>query len=138
AAGQALANRDSYDRGDAAAAVAAFVDTITHLGKAEAGDKTMVDALLPFRDAFKEAYDGGAPGGGALPGGAEAAREAAEATAELRPLKGRARPLAEKSLGHPDPGAVSFGLIAERVAAYINTTNAGQDATGFFAEGARA
>ena len=52
AAGLALGNRDSYSGEDAAAAVTAFVDAITELGKAEPGDKTMVDALLPFRDAF--------------------------------------------------------------------------------------
>ena len=87
----------------------AFTDAITELGKAEPGDKTMVDALLPFRDAFREASDGGASVGSALAAAAAAATEAARRTADLRPLKGRARPLAEKSLGHPDPGAVSFG-----------------------------
>ncbi len=45
----------------------------------------------------------------------------AEQTAGLRPLKGRARPLAEKSLGHPDPGAVSFALIATRIAAHLDS-----------------
>ncbi|MBT2551225.1 dihydroxyacetone kinase subunit DhaL [Arthrobacter sp. ISL-65] len=119
AAGLALGNRDSYAAGDANAAVSAFSNAITELGKAEPGDKTMVDALLPFRDAFQEAFDGGASLGGALTTAAAAANEAARRTAGLRPLKGRARPLAEKSLGHPDPGAVSFGLIAERVATYL-------------------
>ena len=119
AAGLALGNRDSYAAGDASAAVSAFSNAITELGKAEPGDKTMVDALLPFRDAFKEAFDGGASLAGALTTAAAAANEAARRTADLRPLKGRARPLAEKSLGHPDPGAVSFGLIAERVATYL-------------------
>ncbi|PNH82819.1 dihydroxyacetone kinase subunit DhaL [Arthrobacter sp. AFG20] len=119
AAGLALGNRDSYGAGDATAAVSAFSNAITELGKAEPGDKTMVDALLPFRDAFKEAFDGGASLGDALTTAAAAANEAARRTADLRPLKGRARPLAEKSLGHPDPGAVSFGLIAERVATYL-------------------
>ncbi|MDQ0863631.1 dihydroxyacetone kinase subunit DhaL [Arthrobacter globiformis] len=119
AAGLALGNRDSYAAGDAAAAVSAFSNAITELGKAEPGDKTMVDALVPFRDAFKEAFDGGASLAGALTTAAAAANEAARRTADLRPLKGRARPLAEKSLGHPDPGAVSFGLIAERVATYL-------------------
>ncbi|MGN7252998.1 dihydroxyacetone kinase subunit DhaL [Arthrobacter sp. SAFR-014] len=119
AAGLALGNRDSYAAGDAAAALTAFSNAITDLGKAEPGDKTMVDALLPFRDAFKEAFDGGASLSGALTAAAAAATEAARQTADLRPLKGRARPLAEKSLGHPDPGAVSFGLIAERVATYL-------------------
>ncbi|MDQ1057248.1 dihydroxyacetone kinase phosphoprotein-dependent L subunit [Arthrobacter globiformis] len=119
AAGLALGNRDSYAAGDANAAVSAFSNAITELGKAEPGDKTMVDALLPFRAAFEEAFDGGASLADALTTAAAAANEAARRTADLRPLKGRARPLAEKSLGHPDPGAVSFGLIAERVATYL-------------------
>ncbi|MFF2030709.1 dihydroxyacetone kinase subunit DhaL [Arthrobacter sp. NPDC058192] len=121
AAGLALGNRESYLAADAAAAVTAFTDAITELGKAEPGDKTMVDALLPFRDAFLKASDGGASLSGALAEAAAAATEAARQTADLRPLKGRARPLAEKSLGHPDPGAVSFGLITERIAAYIES-----------------
>lgn len=120
AAGLALGNRDSYSGGDAAATVSAFVDAITELGKADAGDKTMVDALLPFRDTFLLALDGGATAAAALAAAAAAAQTAADRTAELRPLKGRARPLAEKSLGHPDPGAVSFALIAARISAHTD------------------
>ncbi|NVM98249.1 dihydroxyacetone kinase family protein [Arthrobacter sp. SDTb3-6] len=119
AAGAALGNRGSYSGTDAAVAVEAFASAITGLGKAEPGDKTMVDALLPFRDAFTAEIAGGAPVDRALAVAAAAARAAADATAGLRPLKGRARPLAEKSLGHPDPGAVSFGLIAERLGRHI-------------------
>lgn len=121
AAGLALGNRDGYRGEDAAAAVTSFVDAITALGKAEPGDKTMVDALLPFRDTFLTAFDGGTPVAAALAAAAAAARDAADATASLRPLKGRARPLAEKSLGHPDPGAVSFGLIADRISNYFDS-----------------
>ncbi|MDR6507157.1 dihydroxyacetone kinase subunit DhaL [Arthrobacter oryzae] len=121
AAGLALGNRDAYRGEDAAAAVTAFVDAITALGKAEPGDKTMVDALLPFKDTFLTAFDGGTPVAPALAAAAASAREAADATASLRPLKGRARPLAEKSLGHPDPGAVSFGLIAARISNYLDS-----------------
>lgn len=121
AVGLALGNRDGYRGEDAAAAVTSFVDAITALGKAEPGDKTMVDALLPFRDTFLTAFDGGTPVTAALTAAAAAAQEAADATASLRPLKGRARPLAEKSLGHPDPGAVSFGLIAARISNYLDS-----------------
>ncbi|MBT2554643.1 dihydroxyacetone kinase subunit DhaL [Arthrobacter sp. ISL-5] len=128
AAGLALGNRESYQAADASAAVTAFTDAITELGKAEPGDKTMVDALLPFRDAFRKAADGGASLGSALAIAAAAATEAARQTADLRPLKGRARPLAEKSLGHPDPGAVSFGLITERIATYIESGAGTSDA----------
>jgi dihydroxyacetone kinase len=80
-----------------------------------------VDALLPFPDDFLKASDVGASFGSDLAEAAAAAPEAARQTADLRPLKGRARPLAEKSLGHPDPGAVSFGLITERIATYIES-----------------
>ena len=121
AAGQSLGNRETYSSSDAADAVNAFVLAITELGKAEPGDKTMVDALLPFRDAFLTELDGGAPVDRALAAAAAAAELAAAKTAELRPLKGRARPLAEKSLGHPDPGAVSFGLIATRISHHIDS-----------------
>ncbi|MDT0195963.1 dihydroxyacetone kinase subunit DhaL [Arthrobacter sp. AB6] len=124
AAGLALGNKDSYGGDDAAAAVTAFVDAVTELGRAEPGDKTMVDALLPYEEAFRAAFDGGTQVKGALAAAAAAAQEAADATASLRPLKGRARPLAEKSLGHPDPGAVSFGLIAARISRYAESGTA--------------
>jgi len=119
AAGAALGNRDRYTGRDAAAAVEAFASAITTLGQAGPGDKTMVDALLPFRDAFLTEISGGAPVGRALAAAAATARGAADLTAGLRPLKGRARPLVERSLGHPDPGAVSFALIAERLGRHL-------------------
>jgi dihydroxyacetone kinase len=121
AAGLALGNKDSYRGQDAAAAVTAFVDAITALGKAEPGDKTMVDALLPFKETFQNAFDAGTAVPGSLSAAAAAAVSAAEATASLRPLKGRARPLAEKSLGHPDPGAVSFGLIVAGISDFVDS-----------------
>jgi len=71
----------------------------------------MVDALVPFAGTFSRLTSEGA---GADAGWAEAAREAAsaaQATAALRPLKGRARPLAEKSVGTPDPGATSLAMV---------------------------
>ncbi|WP_113716957.1 dihydroxyacetone kinase subunit DhaL [Arthrobacter dokdonensis] len=128
AAGAALGNRESYTGQDAAGAVEAFASAITELGKAELGDKTMVDALLPFRDAFTAAISDGAPLDRALAVAAAAAGAAADETAGLRPLKGRARPLAEKSLGHPDPGAVSFGLIVERLGRHVDAEFIGQGA----------
>ena len=94
-----------------AAAVTAFADRIVHLGKAEIGDKTMVDALLPFTETLGRLVLGGAPAGMAWEEAARQATAAAEATAGLLPLKGRARPLAEKSLGTADPGATSLAMI---------------------------
>lgn len=116
AAGGALGNRTSYGREDAIAAADAFTDAVTTLGKADPGDKTMVDAMLPFRDALRSALTDGSTLDAALVSAAAAASRAAAKTAGLRPLKGRARPLAEKSIGHADPGAVSFALITEALA----------------------
>ncbi|MDQ0754069.1 dihydroxyacetone kinase family protein [Arthrobacter sp. B3I4] len=118
AVGRALGSKDSYTAADAGAAVDALRDAIITLGKAEAGDKTMVDALLPFAEVFNRSIDGGEGLARSLRTAADAAAKAADATAALSPKKGRARPLAEKSIGHPDPGAVSFGLIADRMADY--------------------
>lgn len=116
ALGQSLGNRESYDSSHVADAVTAFGEAITNLGKAEPGDKTMVDALIPFVEVFTATLGGGATVVDALTAAGKAATEAAEQTADLTPRKGRARPLAEKSIGHPDPGAVSLALIGEAVA----------------------
>lgn len=109
--GEALGNDHAPSAAELAAAVAAFAARIAELGKADVGDKTMVDALVPFAATFSRLTSEGA---GADAGWAEAAREAAsaaQATAALRPLKGRARPLAEKSVGTPDPGATSLAMV---------------------------
>jgi dihydroxyacetone kinase len=94
ATGNALGNKEIYDESDAAAAVSAFVAAITELGKAEPGDKTMVDALVPFADVFTAEIGRGAPVERALTVAASVAMIAADHTAELNPKKGRARPLA--------------------------------------------
>ena len=109
--GESLGNDHAPSAAELAAAVAAFAARIAELGKADVGDKTMVDALVPFTATFSRLAGEGA---GADAGWAEASREAtaaAQATAALRPLKGRARPLAEKSIGTPDPGATSLAMV---------------------------
>lgn len=109
--GETVGNSAAPGERELAAGVAAFADRIIQLGKAETGDKTMVDALLPFTATFsRKVAEGSAP----VQAWAEAAADAAaaaEATAQLLPLKGRARPLAEKSLGTPDPGATSLAMV---------------------------
>ena len=83
--------------------------------KAELGDKTMLDALFPFVDALVEQTENGESLAAAWAGAADACRQAAEATASLVPKIGRARPLAERSVGTPDPGAISMGLIVTAI-----------------------
>lgn len=102
---------DAATLGTAASAAAAAV---RELGKAAVGDKTMVDAIAPFVDAVLANADQSIPQ--ALTAAAAAATTAAAATAELAPKLGRARPLAERSIGHPDPGATSFAIIVTALA----------------------
>ncbi|SEP25349.1 dihydroxyacetone kinase family protein [Amycolatopsis saalfeldensis] len=94
-------------------AVDGAVRAFTELGKAEPGDKTMLDAIEPFRAELRERA--GADVVEAWRKAARAAVTAAENTAHLLPAKGRAARLAQRSKGHPDPGAVSFSLLVTAV-----------------------
>ncbi|MCW3492638.1 dihydroxyacetone kinase family protein [Microbacterium sp. SSM24] len=94
--------------------VAIAAATIPSKGGARPGDKTMVDALDPYVATFaREAPRGAAA---ALRAAAAAADEAARATAMMKPGLGRARTHESRSLGSPDPGAVSFAAIADAIA----------------------
>ncbi|MBM3093948.1 DAK2 domain-containing protein [Ensifer sp. T173] len=92
------------------------LDGVTRLGRARVGDKTLVDALVPFVDTLEREFENLKSLNKAWEAAAKAASDAADATSSLTPKLGRARPLAEKSIGHPDAGAVSLALTA-RVAA---------------------
>jgi dihydroxyacetone kinase len=98
------------------------VDAITTLGKAKVGDKTMLDALVPFVDELDQLTSAGMPLAQAWSQAAATATEAADATAALRPLVGRARPLAEKSVGTPDAGAISIALCLRTASDVLNRT----------------
>ncbi|MCX2747782.1 dihydroxyacetone kinase family protein [Arthrobacter sp. MI7-26] len=111
ALGESLGNDQTPGPAELAAGVTAFAARITYLGKAELGDKTMVDALLPFTETFGKLVAEGILPDAAWADAAAAATSAAQATVSLRPLKGRARPLAEKSVGTADPGATSLAMI---------------------------
>ncbi|MFF5899341.1 dihydroxyacetone kinase family protein [Streptomyces argenteolus] len=98
-----------------AAGVSEAAAAVMRLGKAEVGDKTMVDVLVPFSYALTAATDAGQPLAAAWDTAAHSASAAAEATADLLPRMGRARPHAGKSLGTPDAGAHSLALIVRAV-----------------------
>lgn len=116
AAGNVLGNESGADLATQLSAIRAFVDAIGRLGGASVGDKTMLDAQLAFADAFEQAVARGADAPEAWSSAARAAEAAATETANLEPRLGRARVLAQRSIGWPDPGAVSFGIIAATVA----------------------
>ncbi|MET3932046.1 dihydroxyacetone kinase family protein [Arthrobacter sp. OAP107] len=115
AVGDALGDSTTPDAGAVAAGVAEAAASIMGFGKAKVGDKTLVDVLVPFRDALSAAAGSGQSLTDAWGAAAAVAQQAAEETANLLPLMGRARPHAEKSLGTPDAGAVSMALIVRAI-----------------------
>jgi dihydroxyacetone kinase len=117
--GETIGDEAAPDAASVAAGIAAATLGVTAYGKAEVGDKTMVDALVPFSRELTGAVEGGASLREAWKRAADAATRAAAATADLLPRMGRARPHAEKSLGTPDPGAHSLALIMTAVGALL-------------------
>ncbi len=83
---------------------------VSELGGASRGDRTMLDALLPAADTFREAITSGRPVGEALRAAAAAAEQGAMATASMQPRRGRSSYLGGRAVGHPDPGAVGVAV----------------------------
>ncbi len=108
AAGAQLASSPSPTPEQLSAAVEAALQAVIQLGRASLGDKTMVDSLQPFSTRLQAELQAGAPLDQALKQAAAAALAGAKATADLLPKLGRARPHGQRSLGHPDPGAMSL------------------------------
>jgi dihydroxyacetone kinase len=120
AVGRGLGDDGSPDAAGVVAGVDQAAESVRRIGGAQPGDKTMVDALGPFADRLRERVEGGSGLAEAWTGAAAAATEAARATADLMPKLGRARPHAEKSVGTPDPGAVSLALIVTAVGEHLS------------------
>ena len=97
-------------------ALRAGLEGIVARGKAEAGDKTMYDALAPAMGAFDEALASGAEPDVAARAAADAAAVGRDATEPMLALKGRASYLGERSVGHIDPGAASSALLLAALA----------------------
>ena len=116
AAGKTLGDEKTiYDASLIAKAVNAAADRMQELGQAHLGDKTMLDALIPFAGALKKAVSDGKDLKAAWSEAAEIAEDAAQKTADLLPKVGRARPQAQRSLGTPDAGAISMALCMKAV-----------------------
>lgn len=114
--GAAADAKDELTDEDWVAMVAAGVEGVQSRGKAEPNDKTMVDALIPARDALAAAVASGEPFADALRAAAAAAEEGMKATIPLVARKGRASYLGERSAGHQDPGATSSWLLMRTAA----------------------
>ena len=100
-------------------ALDAGISAIQRLGGAKVGDKTMVDAAAPFRTALAEAFTG-ENAAEAILTAAGTARQAADATADITAALGRSRVLGEKSLGTPDPGAISFSILMKELGQHLS------------------
>jgi dihydroxyacetone kinase-like protein len=102
---------ETLDAAAFGAALRAGLGGVVARGKAEAGDKTMFDALAPACDAYDGAVADGAGLAAALAAAAQAADAGRDATIPLLARKGRASYLGERSVGHQDPGATSTALL---------------------------
>jgi dihydroxyacetone kinase-like protein len=99
-----------------AAALRAGVDGVVQRGRAEAGDKTMFDALAPALEVLDAALDGGTALAAALDEAAAAAEKGRDATESMVARKGRASYLGQRSVGHQDPGATSAAMLIKAAA----------------------
>lgn len=115
-AGMKTAGKMELTGADWAEALEAALNGVVMRGKAELGDKTMVDALTPALTALKQAVAERQPIHLALKRSAEAAKRGMEGTIPLVARKGRASYLGERSAGHQDPGATSSYLILNAAA----------------------
>jgi dihydroxyacetone kinase-like protein len=109
--GTASTGSDELDLAGWTAALETGVQGVQARGKAEPGDKTMIDALLPAVEALRAAGDDGSSLGDALRRSADAAQEGVQATIPMEARKGRASYLGPRSVGHQDPGATSSQLL---------------------------
>ena len=108
---EATAGRAALDASGLADVFEGAVAAVRKQTKAQVGDKTMIDALAPGVAALRAAADAGKGPAAALAAAADAAQQGAAGTKDLQARFGRARNLGERSIGSPDPGATSIGLI---------------------------
>lgn len=115
-ASTALSDKEDLSPEDVAGATEAALSGVKQRGKAEEGDKTMVDALAPATEAANVAADSGKSAAEVFKAAAEAAREGAQATVPLTARRGRASYLGARAAGHMDPGAHSVYLLLDAAA----------------------
>jgi dihydroxyacetone kinase len=115
ALGRALGDDAAVDAAAVSAGVVAAGEAVTSFGKAQVGDKTMIDAIVPFVDDLTAGVAADRPLPEAWRHAVGVAEQAARDTAQLTARLGRARSHGDKSIGTPDPGAVSFAMVCAAV-----------------------
>ncbi|HBL11194.1 MAG TPA: dihydroxyacetone kinase subunit L [Cyanobacteria bacterium UBA11162] len=114
--------KEELTDGDIEILFQAFVDGVIQRGKAQLGDKTMLDALLPASESFKEAIADHSTLIEALQKAVLAAEAGMKNTIPLIAKKGRASYLGERSSGHQDPGATSTYFILKTLLETLNNS----------------
>ena len=114
--GAALKGKPSFEPADVIAGLRAAVTGIQARGKAELGDKTLLDALVPAIDVLEQQVAAGVPAVEVVAMMAATARKAADDTAQLQARRGRASYTGERSIGSVDAGAMAIAVILERLA----------------------
>jgi dihydroxyacetone kinase-like protein len=117
----ALGADDTVDPADFAKALRAGVEGVVQRGRAEAGDKTMFDALAPALDALDSALASGSGLAAGLADATIAAEKGRDATESMVARKGRASYLGQRSVGHIDPGATSAAMLIAAAASAFAT-----------------
>ncbi|HEY9634678.1 MAG TPA: dihydroxyacetone kinase subunit DhaL [Coleofasciculaceae cyanobacterium] len=117
----AVAGKSELTDEDMIALLQAAVDGVVQRGKANLGDKTMLDALCPASDTFKEAIANGTTTQEALNQAVAAAEQGMKDTIPLVAKKGRASYLGDRSANHQDPGATSTYLILKTLLETVST-----------------
>ena len=115
-AGATTTDKAELGAADVVALFQAGVEGMQQRGKAALGDKTMMDAWLPAVDAMKSALEAGGDVSAILDRGTAAAEAGAEATRSMSARKGRASYIGDRSVGHPDPGAIAASMMLKAAA----------------------
>ncbi len=118
-AGKVLMGKESLSAEDIKLALEAAIAGIQKRGKAEKGEKTMLDSLIPAYDAYSEKITGGSDRVEGLDAACAAANEGVEFTKTIAATKGRASYLGERSIGHQDPGATSLSMTLETIRDFL-------------------
>lgn len=110
-AGMAVQGKEEISGEDFIKMMEEAINGVKMRGKSEAGEKTMLDSMIPAYDAFKEGLSGGAKS--AMEKALKASSDGVEYTKTIKATKGRASYIGDRSIGHQDPGATSFTYIME-------------------------
>lgn len=118
-AGKAAAGKNELSMNDFITLLDVAIQGVKMRGKATTGEKTMLDAMVPAHDAMAKEYAASGDTKKSLEAGVKAAKDGVEYTKTIIATKGRASYLGERSIGHQDPGATSFTLMLETIAAMM-------------------